>query len=92
MMFDVWLYTSARKEYAEAILTKIDPEGSIFVKKLFRENCIEDGNGHVRKDLSVVFKEPLSNVVLVDDDVGHLLHNELNSIKIEKFDNKMGCD
>ena len=29
-MFNVWLFTASKKEYADAILKKIDPDATIF--------------------------------------------------------------
>ena len=53
-MFDVWLFTSAKKEYADAILKKIDPDDSIFKKRLYRQNCVEDEHGQLVKYISVL--------------------------------------
>ena len=39
-LFNVWLFTASKKNYADAILKKIDPDDSIFSKRFYRENCV----------------------------------------------------
>ena len=77
-LFDVWLFTAAKKEYADAILKQLDSKGEIFTKRLYRENCVSDENGRVLKnleDIPATSMVSMENVVLVDDDEGNLSLN-----------------
>ena len=91
-LFEVWVFTAATKEYADAILLKLDPEGSIFSKRLYRQNCVTDESGKLVKDLTVVAGDELAQAVLVDDDPDNVEHNWYNSIQIRKFGPDLGAD
>ena len=41
-LFEVWIYTASAKDYADAILEKLDPTHELITKRLYRENCYED--------------------------------------------------
>ena len=71
-LFEVWIYTASAKEYADAILDKLDPKNEIFMKRLYREDCIEDENGRVLKDLTLITEKSTNSMVLVDDDQRHV--------------------
>ena len=92
LLFEVWVFTASKKEYADAIIKRLDPEDSIFSKRLYRQNCVIDENGKLRKDLTVVAGDKLKEVILVDDDPENVEHNEHNSIQIRKFGPDMGAD
>ena len=66
------MFTASKKEYADAILEKLDPKGAIFSKRLYRENCLECEDGSFLKDLSDLTNVEMRSVVLVDDDDGNV--------------------
>ena len=91
-LYDVWLFTAACKEYADAILEKIDPEKTLFSKRLYRENCVIDENAGLLKDLGAIDGLSLQDTVLVYDDARHLEHNFKNTISISRFRSDMSPD
>ena len=38
-VFDLAVYTASTRDYADAVLKELDPNGEIFVARLYRENC-----------------------------------------------------
>jgi CTD small phosphatase-like protein 2 len=63
--WEVIVFTASHKDYADAILNEIDPDGAIFHHRLYRQHCIYTDELYV-KDLSRVNRD-LSKVVLVDN-------------------------
>ena len=62
-LFEVIIFTASTENYANSIISKIDPEGQISAK-IFRESCIECPEGFI-KDLKRL-NRPLSRVILID--------------------------
>jgi Dullard-like phosphatase family protein len=66
--FDLICFTASKSIYANAILNVLDPNGTIFQRRLFREHCIHSAQfpGVFVKDLQILNK-PFERVILIDD-------------------------
>lgn len=42
-MYELVAFTAGVKEYADPILDQIDPDGTLFKKRMFRDSCIKCG-------------------------------------------------
>ena len=62
------------------------------MKRLYRENCFEDENGRVLKDLASIPGKSIHDMVLVDDDPSNVLYNRDNAIGITKFKKDLSAD
>ena len=54
--YELVLFTASLQPYADAILEVLDPQGSIFKHRLYRESCSQPSqlNGAYAKDLRVL--------------------------------------
>lgn len=79
------IFTAASKGYADCILNRLDPMGTIFTKRWYRDSCT--GPQHdLRKDvLSLDIKVDPKRFVLVDDNGFHMLDNPCNGIVVARF-------
>ncbi|XP_071200971.1 CTD small phosphatase-like protein 2-A isoform X3 [Salvelinus alpinus] len=61
--FEMFVYTSAKKEYAEKILDILDPKRRLFRHRLYQQDCT-CVLGHYVKDLGVLERDLAKTVVL----------------------------
>lgn len=81
--FEIVVFTTAIKEYAEIILNKLDPLKTIFTYRLFRDSCSTRPVEYV-KDLKLLGRD-LKTVVIVDDNpVSYLLQRE-NGVPVKPY-------
>jgi CTD small phosphatase-like protein 2 len=64
--WEVIVFTASHQSYADTILNEIDPEGTLFDHRLYRQHCRELTTDLFVKDLSKINRD-LSKVVLVDN-------------------------
>ena len=64
--FEICVFTSAVREYAEAIVQQLDPSKSLFSHILSRENCSREDHKLVKR-LSRIEGRDISQMVLLDD-------------------------
>lgn len=64
--FELIVFTAGMEEYADAILNRIDPLGTLFRHRLYRQHCTTMANGGMAKDLSILNRD-LQRTVLVDN-------------------------
>jgi Dullard-like phosphatase family protein len=88
--YETHIYTAGASSYANAVLDQLDPEGSIFTARWYRETC------EFRSDVAVYVKN-LSNLsysggllnesrtVLVDNNKKSFLSNPSNGILVPNF-------
>mmetsp|Transcript_12284 Transcript_12284/g.21921 ORF Transcript_12284/g.21921 Transcript_12284/m.21921 type:complete len:266 (-) Transcript_12284:219-1016(-) len=81
--FEVCVYTAGLEHFASPILDLLDPDGSIFRHRLYREDCILT-NGIYVKDL-MRFNRQMSRIVLVDNNAMCFLPQLSNGIPISSF-------
>ncbi|RPA81816.1 hypothetical protein BJ508DRAFT_106331 [Ascobolus immersus RN42] len=79
--FSLVLFTASVQQYADPVINCIEEEKPIFERKLYRQDCINEGGAYV-KDIGKVEKS-LSNVLIIDNSpMSYCLHKE-NAIPIE---------
>lgn len=86
-LFEVFVFTASKREYADAVLNYIDPHREIFKKRLYRENCINISNKIFIKDLRIFNNCKLENVVIVDNSLYSFANQLSNGVLINSFYN-----
>ncbi|TNV87554.1 hypothetical protein FGO68_gene11684 [Halteria grandinella] len=82
---DVHLFTASNKDYADQIISVLDPQSVIFKKRFYRDDCDKDITSKtIFKRLEVV-QEDLHNLVMVDDSPITFEKNKLNTFKIQHW-------
>jgi|UniRef100_K3WRS1 CTD small phosphatase-like protein 2 len=81
--FDVYVFTAGLEAYGKPILDELDPKGTLFTGRFFRESC-QQRKGMFLKDLRVVRKD-LSKVILVDNNPVSFLMQPSNGIPVPSF-------
>ena len=66
--FELGLFTSARKQYADLIVERFDPKDELFSFRLYKDSCV-DADGVVYKDLSVLLPRLIETVFIVDNNM-----------------------
>lgn len=81
--YELFVYTCAKREYAEKILDILDPQRKLFRQRLYQEDCC-CVLGHYIKDLSVLGRDLAKTVVL--DNAPHTYpHHLMNTIPISSW-------
>ncbi|XP_036409794.1 CTD small phosphatase-like protein 3 [Megalops cyprinoides] len=81
--FEMFVYTSAKKEYAEKILDMLDPQKNMFRHRLYQEDCFCI-LGHYVKDLGLLERDLAKTVVL--DNAPHTFpYHLMNVIPIQSW-------
>jgi CTD small phosphatase-like protein 2 len=84
--FEIISFTASKKEYADAVLNCIDPEGKIFKCRLYREHCIKGNDGKIFiKDLSIFANRKIENIVIVDNSLYSFANQLSNGILVNSF-------
>lgn len=65
--YEIYIFTSASKEYAEKIMSSLDPENKIFNGALYRKHCFSTKQGNYIKDLRIVSNKDLNDILIIDD-------------------------
>ena len=86
-IFDVFVFTASKREYADAVLNFLDPHSRIFKKRFYREYCINIKNKLFIKDLRIFANCNLENIVIVDNSIYSFLNQLSNGILINSFYN-----
>ncbi|XP_014193143.1 CTD small phosphatase-like protein 2-A [Haplochromis burtoni] len=82
-IYELFVYTCAKKEYAEKILDILDPQRKLFRHRLYQDDCA-CVLGHYIKDLSILGRDLKKTVVL--DNAPHTYpYNLLNTIPIKSW-------
>lgn len=84
--FELILFTSSTKEYADIMLSLIDPQRKYFKTRLYRDNCIEK-KGFLLKDLRVLTNRQLDKIILIDNNLINMSPQLNNSYLISSFYN-----
>lgn len=81
--YELFVYTCAKREYAEKILDVLDPQRKLFRQRLYQEDC-SCVLGHYIKDLNVLGRDLAKTVVL--DNAPHTYpHHLMNTIPISSW-------
>ncbi|DAZ97474.1 TPA: hypothetical protein N0F65_009957 [Lagenidium giganteum] len=81
--FDLYVFTAGLEAYGKPILDVLDPKGTLFAGRFFRESC-QLRKGMFLKDLRVVRRD-LSRVILVDNNPVSFLTQPSNGIPVPSF-------
>ena len=63
------VFTASHREYADAVINLIDPDGTLINFRLYREHCFQTVDGIFIKDLRVIRNRDLKDMILVDNSV-----------------------
>ena len=70
--YHVIMFTASLQKYADAVMDEIDPTGSLFEYRLYRNNCTQikvDNQIYYIKDLRVFKNISLADIVIIDNSV-----------------------
>ncbi|XP_076577607.1 CTD small phosphatase-like protein 3 [Chaetodon auriga] len=82
-IYELFVYTCAKKEYAEKILNILDPQRKLFRHRLYQDDCA-CVLGHYIKDLSILGRDLAKTVVL--DNAPHTYpYHLMNTIPIKSW-------
>ncbi|XP_017268793.1 CTD small phosphatase-like protein 3 [Kryptolebias marmoratus] len=81
--YELFVYTCAKKEYAEKILEILDPQRKLFRHRLYQDDCA-CVLGHYVKDLSVLGRDLAKTVVL--DNAPHTYpYHLMNTVPVKSW-------
>jgi CTD small phosphatase-like protein 2 len=83
--FETHIFTAAMEVYAAPVLDHLDPTGTMFARRWYREHCLYQDGAYV-KDLRPLAK-PAHRTVLVDNNPLSFLANPENGILVNNFYN-----
>ena len=83
--FDVGIFTASAQEYADAVISFLDPEKKLIKYKLYRNNCIDFNELFSIKDLRILKDVDLKDVILVDNSMYSFATQLQNGILINSF-------
>ncbi|KAI1891826.1 hypothetical protein AGOR_G00147740 [Albula goreensis] len=82
-LYEMFVYTSAKKEYADKILETLDPQKKLFRHRLYQEDCA-CVFGHYVKDLDFLERD-LAKTVVVDNAPHAFPYHLMNMIPIKSW-------
>ena len=83
--FDVGIFTASVKEYADAVISFLDPENKLIKFRLYRNNCINFNDAFSVKDLRIFKGVDLKNIILIDNSMYSFSAQLKNGILINSF-------
>ncbi|GMH55321.1 hypothetical protein TrRE_jg10841 [Triparma retinervis] len=85
--FEVHVFTAAMSVYASPVLDVLDPSGSMFSQRYYREMCVYDEslNVYVKDLANLDLGHPMGRVVLVDNNPMSFLSQPSNGILVSNF-------
>ena len=83
--FDVGIFTASVKEYADAVISFLDPDNKLIKYRLYRNNCISFNDSFAIKDLRIFKGVDLKNVILLDNSMYSFAAQLKNGILINSF-------
>jgi Dullard-like phosphatase family protein len=86
-IFEIFIFTASKKEYADAILNYLDPENKIFKNRFYREHCINVKNRVFIKDLRMFGNRKPENLIILDNSLYSFSNQLSNGILINSFYN-----
>ena len=67
VFYEIYIFTSATKEYADKVMDLLDPEKKIFSGALSRHNCFRTKKGFFIKDLRIIIDKYMTEMIIVDN-------------------------
>lgn len=68
-LYELVVFTAGVQEYADMILDHIDPEKTLFKKRLYRQDCIDVGGEFLIKDLDIFIDRDKDHMIIVDNSI-----------------------
>jgi Dullard-like phosphatase family protein len=85
--FEVGIFTASVKEYADAVISFLDPENKLIKFRLYRNNCINFNDSFTIKDLRIIPNADMKKIVLLDNSMYSFCAQINNGILINYFFN-----
>ncbi|CAL8393264.1 unnamed protein product [Boreogadus saida] len=82
-VYEMFVYTSAKKAYAEKLLDILDPQRKLFRHRLYQEHCT-CVMGHYIKDLNMLARD-LSKTVILDNAPHTYPYHLMNTVPIKSW-------
>ncbi|XP_054646577.1 CTD small phosphatase-like protein 3 isoform X1 [Dunckerocampus dactyliophorus] len=82
-VYELFVYTCAKKEYAEKILDILDPQRKLFRHRLYQDECA-CVLGHYIKDLSILGRD-LTKIVVLDNAPHTYPYHLMNTLPIKSW-------
>lgn len=82
--YELVVFTAGVKDYADPILDKIDPDHTIFKKRLYRDTCVKTEQFFI-KDLDVFMDRDKKDLVIVDNSILSFAFDLANGVPINSF-------
>lgn len=82
--FETHVFTAAMEVYAKPVLDTLDPLGTKFAKRWYRDSCVQTKEGAFVKNLGVLQRNE-ARIVLVDNNPLSFLANPSNGILVSSF-------
>jgi Dullard-like phosphatase family protein len=83
--FEIIIFTASIKEYADAVLNRLDPENKFFKFRFYRSECISVNSKIFIKDLRIFKNRNLQNIILVDNSMYSFANQISNGVLINSF-------
>jgi len=83
-LYEIVVFTAGEQEYADNILDYIDPDKKIFVKRLYRQDCIQVENFFI-KDLDIILDRDKKNMLIVDNSIVSFAFDLDNGVPINSY-------
>nr|XP_061831892.1 CTD small phosphatase-like protein 3 [Nerophis lumbriciformis] len=82
-VYELFVYTCAKKEYAEKILEILDPQRKLFRHRLYQDECA-CVLGHYVKDLSILGRD-LTKIVVLDNAPHTYPYHLMNTLPVKSW-------
>ncbi|KAI0930104.1 hypothetical protein AcV5_006898 [Taiwanofungus camphoratus] len=83
-IYEVVVFTASLSKYADPVLDRLDPDGSV-AHRLFRENCYNHRGNYV-KDLSQLGR-PIGDTIIIDNSPASYIFHPHNAVPISSWFN-----
>lgn len=80
-VFEIIVFTASRQDYADAVIDKLDPSGTLVDHRLYRNHCLPVYDFFV-KDLRVLSNRKLEDLIIVDNLIYSFANHMENGIPI----------
>lgn len=84
LTWEIVVWTAGVQDYADPILDQIDPDKTLFKKRMYRTSCIKADQFFI-KDLDVILDRQKENMVLVDNSILSFAFDLANGVPINSF-------
>lgn len=92
-LFEIFIFTASKKEYADACIDFLDPEAKLIKHRFYRDSCIPVNNKVYVKDLGIFLNRKQENIILVDNSFYSFCNQPKNGVLINSFyDDQNDCE